>query len=178
MMATPSFLKTMRATTFVAVSLCLSSMANAQDISDSHLKAAKDAIAALKVTRAFDNILPTMAERLKVSIIQANPNFSDEISLTVDEQAIKLAPRRGDLENEAGLIYAKRFTEEELLAITEFYSSDLGKKILTEVPSASRELVRAAEIWNSGISRDLTAATNAALSESLSSGALNDSNQE
>lgn len=168
-MVKPASLKTIMFAGSLSLSAFLPQNVAAQDVSDSHLKAAKAAIAALKVTENFDNILPATAERLKSVLIRSNPNFSDEISLTVDNEAIKLAGRRGDLENEAGLIYAKRFTEDELNAITAFYNSQVGQKLLRESASAGRELVRAADIWSSGISRDLTDASNAALTTSLSS---------
>lgn len=167
-MVKPFNFKTIMGGGLVALLALLPYHAIAQEISDSHLKAAKNAIAALQVTENFDTILPVTAERLKAVLIRSNPNFSDEISLTVDEEAIKLAGRRGDLENEAGLIYAKRFTEDELNKITEFYASEIGQKLLLESPTAGRELVRAADIWSSGISRDLTNASNSALAKSLS----------
>lgn len=140
----------------------------AQDISADHLKVARQAIGALKVTSNFDNILPATAEQLKANLIQANPNFSDEISLTVDDEAIKMAGRRADLEDEAATIYAKKFSAEELAQIAAFYGSEAGKKLLQTAPSAGRELLRAAEIWAGGISRDLSAAANTTLKAKLS----------
>lgn len=139
----------------------------AQEISAEHLKTARQALSALNATSSFDNILPATAEQLKGNLIQANPNFSNEISITVDEEAIKLAGRRSDLENEAATIYAKKFSAEELMTIAEFYNSEAGKKLLQTAPSAGRELLRAAEIWAGGISRDLAAAANTALTEKL-----------
>ncbi|WP_162652433.1 DUF2059 domain-containing protein [Lentilitoribacter sp. Alg239-R112] len=143
----------------------------AQDISADHLKVARQAIGALKVTASFDDILPATSERLKASLIQANPNFSDEISLTVDEEAIKIAGRRSALEEEAAMIYAKKFSLAELTEIAAFYNTEAGKKLLQSAPSAGRELLRAAEIWAGGISRDLSAAANVALKEKLTKAA-------
>lgn len=140
----------------------------AQDISADHAKVARQAISALKVTSNFDNILPATAEQLKANLIQTNPNFSDEISLTVDDEAIKMAGRRVDLEEEAATIYAKKFSIEELAEIAAFYESAAGKKLQQTAPSAGRELLRAAEIWAGGISRDLSAAANTALKAKLS----------
>lgn len=130
--------------------------ARAQDVSDAQLTAAREAIASLNVTDRYDNILPNLAERLKAQFIQASPNFQEQISSVVDEQALALAPRRADLEKEAATIYAKSFSVEELKAISTFFNTDTGKKLLTNQPLVSRELVRAAEIWANGISRDLT----------------------
>jgi hypothetical protein len=129
----------------------------AQEVSEEHLAAARDALASINATDRYDNILPSLAERLKAEFIQASPNFQEQISAGVDEVALSLASRRADLEREAATIYAKTFTLEELKAISGFYASEAGKKLLTNGPLVSRELGKAAEIWANGISRDLTA---------------------
>ncbi len=130
--------------------------AQAQEVSDAQLAAARDAITALKATDVYDNILPAVAERLKGQFIQASPNFQTQISSVVDQQALALASRRADLEKEAATIYAKSFTAEELKSISTFFNTETGKKLLTNQPLVSRELGKAAQIWANGISRDLT----------------------
>jgi hypothetical protein len=130
--------------------------ARAQEVSEAQLAAARDAIASLNVTDRYDNILPNLAERLKAQFIQASPNFQNQISAAVDEQALALAPRRADLEREAATIYAKGFSVDELKSISTFFNTETGKKLLTNQPLVSRELTKAAEIWANGISRDLT----------------------
>jgi hypothetical protein len=132
------------------------SAARAQEISEEHIAAAKQAINTLGVTQRFDDILPSLAERLKTDLIQASPNVQDAITETVDAQALALAPRRADLEREAALTYAKSFSIDELKAIAAFYSSDTGKKLMKDGPIATRELVKAADIWAAGINRDLS----------------------
>ncbi len=137
--------------------------AQAQEIPDAHVQAARTAIGALGVTNQFDGILPTLAEGLKAQLIQAYPNFQDQIYQTVDGKALELAGRRGDLEREAAMVYAKAFTAEELTAIASFYNSEAGKKLLKDGPIVTRELVRAADIWAAGIRRDLENSTNEAM---------------
>ena len=149
--------------TVIAGGLFTGFSAQAQDVPPEHVQAARAAIAALGVTDRFDNILPNVSERLKVQLIQAYPNLEDTIASKVDEEALKLAPRRGDLEREAALVYAKAFTIDELKAMTEFYSSDAGKKLLKDGPIATRELVKAADIWTAGVARDLEKQANDAL---------------
>ena len=140
----------------VIVAGTLAMPARAQEISEEHLTAARDAIAAINATDRYDDILPGLAERLKAQFIQASPNFQAEISTAVDDEALTLATRRADLEREAAKIYAKAFTMEDLKAISAFYATEPGKKLLANGPLVSRELARAAEIWANGISRDLT----------------------
>ncbi|CAH0341160.1 DUF2059 domain-containing protein [Rhizobium sp. CECT 9324] len=137
--------------------------AKAQDVAPEHIQAARAAIASLGVTDRFDAILPNVMNRLTGQLILAYPNLQDIISAKVEEEALKLAPRRADLEQESALVYAKAFSVEELQAITAFYSSEAGKKLLKDGPIATRELLKAADIWTSGIARDLEKQANESL---------------
>ena len=139
------------ASAFVA----FASQSYAQEIAESHLAAARATIDAVNATDNYDVILPAAAQTLKQELIQQNPDLTDVIIATVDEKALGLAGRRADLEREAAIAYAKIFSEPELNAITTFYSSDAGKKLLASGPIVAREVVKAAEIWQRGISRDL-----------------------
>jgi hypothetical protein len=130
----------------------------ADDVTPDQLKAARAAIAAVGATTKFDVILPTISTQLKQQLIQATPNFEPIINEVVDTKAIEFAKRRSDLENEAAKVYASSFTVEELNAITAFYTSPTGKKLMANGPIALRELNKAADIWASGVSRDLTKA--------------------
>jgi hypothetical protein len=144
----------------------------AQEIPEAHLDAARAAITAINATDRYDNILPGLAERLKAQFIQATPNFQEQISQVVDEQALALASRRADLEREAATIYAKAFTQEELQSISAFYATEAGKKLLSTGPLVARELTKAAEIWANGISRDLTNQSTAELRDIIDADAV------
>lgn len=156
------------AATILVSGIALAAQVRADDaVTEEQLKAARAAISAINATAQFDNILPGLAEQLKNQLIQATPNYQNEISTAVDEQALALAARRGDLEKEAATIYAKSFTVEELNAITAFYTSPAGKKLLSDGPIATREMAKAADIWAAGISRDLATETDKKLEEVL-----------
>ena len=147
------FGRTLVATLIVSAGLV--GVAKAQEVTDEQIKTARSAIDAIGATSSFDNILPSLAMRVKSTFVQASPNHEAEINAVVDEQALSLAPRRADLEKEAATIYAKTFTQEELKAIADFYGSAVGKKLLADGPIATREVMKAAEIWASGVDRDL-----------------------
>ena len=129
--------------------------ASAQEISADHLKAARAAVAAIKATDPFDNILPEGAAALKQQLINKNPDMQEVISQVVDEKALALAPRRADLEKEAAMAYAKAFSVDELNAIAAFYTSEPGKKLLENGPIVLRDVAKAAQIWQNGVARDL-----------------------
>lgn len=138
--------------------MSVSSLAIAADPTPEHIAAARAAIAAIKATDQFDVILPQAADSLKGEMIQKDPNLESTITTAVDEEVIKLAARRSDLENEAARAYANIFTVEELNGIATFYSSDVGKKLIAEGPLATREVLKAANIWQTGVARDLAEA--------------------
>lgn len=129
--------------------------AAAQDIAESHLTAARSVVAALRATEEFDVILPSAAQALKSELIQKNPDLQALIIEIVDQTAITLAARRGDLEREAATIYARTFSEAQLNEVATFYNSETGKKLLADSPIVMREVYGAAEIWQRGIARDL-----------------------
>jgi len=138
-----------------ATLLALAQPAAAQDISDSHIAAARGAISSLGVTQQFDEILPQAAAALKGELIQKNPDLQSQIITIVDETTLSLVSRRGDLEREAAMAYARVFSEEHLTAISTFFTSEAGRKLITDGPIADREIFQAANIWQSGVARDL-----------------------
>jgi hypothetical protein len=133
----------------------LASGSFAQEVSESHLAAARAAIDAINATDQFDQILPTAAETLRTELLKKDPNLSDQIATIIADQSVALAGRRADLEAEAARVYARVFSEEELKSISDFYATPAGKKLLSEAPILVRELVQAANIWQEGIARDL-----------------------
>lgn len=130
------------------------SVARAQDATPEHIQAARAAIAAIGATNQFDAILPQAADALKGELIQKDPNLESLITESVDQEALALAARRGDLETEAARVYAKVFTEAELKAIADFYNTEVGKKLIADGPLATRQLIEAANIWQAGVARD------------------------
>ena len=112
-------------------------------------------MAASKTTVALDNILPGMAETVKKQLIANRPDEADHISEVVDDVAISLAHRRGDLEDEVARAFARIFTIDELTAIKTFYDSDAGKKLIAETPVVNRSIDQAARVWTNGIQRDM-----------------------
>jgi len=140
---------------------------SAQEISDAHVSAARNAIAAIKATDRFDSFLSDMSFELKNELMRKDPNLEEVISQTVEEEAIKLAVRRADLEKEVALAYARHFTQEELTSIADFYNSPAGQKLLREGPLAMDETLAAFDIWRQGMAQDLSVNVARSLSQKL-----------
>ena len=76
-----------------------------------HITKAREAIAATKATDSFDTILIRASGQLKNLLTANSPDQAARISIVVDEEAIALAARRGDLELEAARIFAAAFSD-------------------------------------------------------------------
>ena len=127
-------------------------------ITESHLKAARATVDAINATDFYDSILPNAASALKRELIQKNPDLVDQITSIVDQKALELAGRRADLEKEAALAYARVLSEDDLNAIAAFYQTAPGMHLLENGPVVTREVAKAADIWQNGIARDLAEA--------------------
>ncbi|ALE03879.1 DUF2059 domain-containing protein [Bartonella ancashensis] len=138
--------------TFLAVNIGVS---YAQNVSEQHLEAAKKMIKVIHATDQFDSFLPTAARDLKNELVSSDPNLEAVISDIVDKNALALAKRRADLEKAIAYVYTKYFSLEELDKITVFYSSDVGKKFLTEVPNIARDSYAVFNEWSSSLMEDL-----------------------
>jgi hypothetical protein len=155
----------------VALSLCAAVPAVAQDISESHLKAARAALASIHATDPYDAILPAAALALREELIRKNPDQTEVIDQTVSEQTLLMVPRRADLEKEAALAYARVFSEDDLNNIAAFYNSPAGQKLLSDGPIVTRQVTQAADIWQRGVTRDLAQSVGDALRGKLGAAA-------
>jgi len=134
----------------------VSQSVRAQELSKSHMAAAKKAIIATNSTSKLNDILPAASLRLTDQLISNRPDLAAQISLMVNETALELAPRRGDLQVEVAKIYGRIFKEDELLEISKFFATETGQKFLVQLPLVVREVDKASRVWGTGISRDLS----------------------
>lgn len=137
--------------------------AGAQEVTDSHLKAARAAVTAIRASDQFDIVLPAAADALKRELIQRDPNLVDLITKVVDEQTLAMVSRRADIEKETALAYARAFTEPELNEIAAFYQTPTGQKLIAQGSQVMQEVVKSGTIWQRGVARDLSAAVEKAM---------------
>jgi hypothetical protein len=134
----------------------LTTSVTAQDaISESHLEAAKRVAAATRLLEPFDDILPILAEQTRTAFIQSDPTRAEEIIEVTQDIALKLASRRGELNNLVYKAWADSFSEEELNRLAEFYSTDLGQKLTRSIPVITQYSVGAAREWQDKISTEM-----------------------
>lgn len=133
----------------------VSAAAVAQDISESHLAAARAAVTSARTAEGFNNVLPALAEQVQTTLIAQRPDLHKEITAAVDAMALSLAVRRGDLDNDVARIWAKAFSEEELLAITAFYKSPAGTKLAEIGSQVLQDSLQVVQGWSQRVGEEL-----------------------
>lgn len=133
----------------------LAAPAAAQQVSDSHLAAARAAIAAAHAGDQFDQILPALSEQTKALFQRSNPAAVADIDQVVADVALKLVARRPELQREIERVWATHFSEDELKAITAFYTSPVGMKFGTTMPVVIQESMRAGRIWKDTVATEI-----------------------
>ncbi|ADZ71179.1 DUF2059 domain-containing protein [Polymorphum gilvum] len=129
----------------------------AQEISQSHLAAARRAVVGAGALSSFDEILPILADQTKTVFVRADPALTPIIDEVTTEVALKLADRRSELNRTVYEVWARRLTEDELNKIGEFYESDLGKKLTSMAPELTALSIGAARQWQDRLSTEMVA---------------------
>ena len=106
-------------------------------------------------TRIFDEVLPTIAEDSKKRFINANPQMQLGIISIVDKVAVEMVKRRPELDQYLARVWASGFSDEEMQAIIDFYSSDAGKKFSQALPKILAVQTAAAQQWGKSVGEEL-----------------------
>ncbi|MTI43551.1 hypothetical protein JM93_01861 [Roseibium hamelinense] len=127
----------------------------AQEFSDEHMAAAREVVQATNGLKTFDDILPLLAEQTRTLFIQSDPSRTQEVVEVTTEVALSLAPRRAELNKTVYEVWARRFTQEELEQLAEFYQSPLGTKLAENGPTLTALAIGAARQWQDTISTEM-----------------------
>ncbi len=130
-----------------------------ENFTDSHLRAAARVIELVGGDVTFDEILPRVAGQTQIVFTRTNPALTREIEEAVQTAAISMVPRRLELARTLQMIWARRFSEEELDSLAEFFSGPLGTKYVEMFPIVSALSLGAAKQWEQILSADMVTLT-------------------
>jgi uncharacterized protein len=105
------------------------------------LAAAKELVLTIHLDQQLSAILPGIIKNLKPSIVQGRSE--------VDRQYDALAPfmlegfkaRMSELTDAAAIVYARNFSTEDLLALSAFYKTPSGQRLLQKLPTVTQEIM-------------------------------------
>ncbi|MEM8837908.1 MAG: DUF2059 domain-containing protein [Pseudomonadota bacterium] len=122
-----------------------SSWAQQKQFAQSHLDAAHEAVFITRTSRAYNEVIPLLAERARAHMVERRPDLKDDIEEAIGEAALNLVERQGELDLLIARSWAARFSEEELRDITAFFATPTGSKLArmnTELIAVGLEIAR------------------------------------
>ena len=119
------------------------------------LAAAKELVVTIHLDQQLSAILPGLIKNLKPSIVQGRAE--------VDRQYDALAPfilegfkeRMSELSDAAAIIYARNFSTEDLIALSAFYKTPLGQRLLQKLPTVTQETMLAGGKFGQSVGEDM-----------------------
>jgi hypothetical protein len=129
--------------------------ARSQQPSAAAIATAKELIEIKGALNIFDALVPGVIEQTKNLFLQTNPTLSKDLNEVAAQLRAELAPRRAELTEQVALLYAQRFTEQELRSTLLFYKSPLGKKLAAEEPGFVDQSLRFAQDWANKLSEEV-----------------------
>lgn len=130
-----------------ALAALATASAQQQEFSEQHLARTKQVIESLRVLNSFDQLLPKLAEQTRTLFVQNYPSLAAEIENSVNQAALSLVEKRKQLDDEVLEIWAKRFSEEEIARIADFFTSDAGQSFARQSGELLQESAVAAKRW-------------------------------
>lgn len=105
--------------------------------------------------RAFDEVLPLIADQTKNAFIRSHPDMQLGIISVVDKIAVSMVSRRPELDDYLARIWASGFTNEEMQELLDFYATDTGKKFAATLPRLLAVQTAAAQQWGESVAEEM-----------------------
>lgn len=132
----------------MATAICLMSAnpARAQPApSANQLAQAKELVDIIGASREFESISTAIVVQTASNFLQANPALAKDLNEIAEQLVAEFLPRRQEIQTEVIKLYATRMTEPELKQVLDFYRSNVGKKLLSEVQNIRTEAAKKAD---------------------------------
>ena len=151
----PMFVRTGRAAVLAFACLAFGASAHAQQPTPGALAAAKELLQIKGSTAMFDPLVPGIVETVKNNYLQTNTSLVKDLNEVAVQLRTEFAPRRAEIVDEVAVLYARRFSEQELKDVLAFYKTPVGKKFVTEEPLVIDESLQRAQAWSQKLSEEV-----------------------
>ena len=132
--ATPAFLG------FAAALVLAAAPAAGQEDDAARDAAVRALVETTQVEQMADQMIDLFSEQIVPSLIAANPGHDEQVRTLVREEVEgTLGEMREQVIDLTREVWARHFTTAEIVALTEFYRSPLGRKLLEKQPLIARE---------------------------------------
>lgn len=126
--------------------------------SPEHIALARAVLDFTGARKTFEDVTPKLLMDARNVILRTRPTLQADLDAASLEVAKQLATADEELVNDIAVIYAQKFTEQELKDIAAFYQSAAGKKMTAEMPSVLSESYKVIQEWSRKMSVDVMTA--------------------
>ena len=119
------------------------------------LAAAKELMVVTGSARQFDAFMPLMLKQLEVTFTRMRPDQEATIKEVFHLMTDRFISRKQELIDEIAVVYASRFTLEELNGVAAFYKSPLGLKFVEAQPELMKQGMAIGQAWGLKIGQEI-----------------------
>ncbi|WP_051356305.1 DUF2059 domain-containing protein [Azorhizobium doebereinerae] len=120
----------------------------------SQMQVARQLVEANGEARAFDGVIPNLLDGAALGFLQTNPDLAKQLRDTALALRPEFEKRKGEIIDILATAYAQRFTEQELKDALAFFSTPVGKKLVTDRTQIVQQAVTSIQAWGGKVNAD------------------------
>jgi hypothetical protein len=142
-------------TVLFAAVLLLMVPARAQSPSPDALAAAKELVTAMNLSEQFKALMPMIMKNLKPAIVQGRNDVDRDYEAMTPILLEWFQARMGELSEAVAIVYSSNFSAEDLRAVTAFYKTPAGQKLLEKTPVVTQQTMAAGQKFGQSVAADM-----------------------
>ena len=139
----------------LALTSLVATEARAQQPSASAIATAREMLEIKGASAMFAPLVAGVVEVTKNTLLTTNPQLGKDLNEVAARLKLEFAPRQAEVITEIAVLFARKFTEQEMKEIIAFFKSSAGKKFLTDEPVTMQEGMTRAEAWAGRLSEQV-----------------------
>jgi hypothetical protein len=138
-----------------AVVLLLVTPARAQSPSPDALAAAKELVTTMNLAEQFKALMPMIMKNLKPAIVQGRNDVDRDYEAMAPILLEGFQARMGELSEAVAIIYSSNFSADDLRAVSAFYKTPAGRKLLEKTPFVAQQTMAAGQKFGQSVAADM-----------------------
>jgi uncharacterized protein len=138
-----------------ALVLLLAAPARAQSPSPDALAAAKELVTTMNLAEQFKALMPMIMKNLKPAIVQGRNDVDRDYEAMTPILLEGFEARMGELSEAVAIVYSSNFSADDLRAVTAFYKTPAGRKLLEKTPLVAQQTMAAGQKFGQSVAADM-----------------------
>ena len=134
-----------------------------QEVSPDQLALARKYIELTDKSGLYETTIVNEGIRVYQRILPQNPQIADKLNAAVGKVIESYKDRKGELFDQIARVYALAFTQQELQAIVDFYSSPTGQKLALANAELNRSVSDVLKVFKNNLANEFFAKVRAEL---------------